>query len=309
MKKIAVVGSSNIDMIIKSSRLPRPGETVGDGIFAKVNGGKGANQAVAAARAGGDIAFISCLGYDDFASGMLNSFKKDGIDTRNIFLEENVSTGIALILVDQKGENCISVASGANARLKPDHIKRAEQAIIDSDLVLLQLEIPMESVFYTIELAKKHNKKIILNPAPAKMVDNNHLAMIHYLVLNETETELLTGFPVETDSQIRDAAAELLKKGPQNVIITLGAKGAFVKTAEREEFIQGFVVKAVDTTAAGDVYCGNLAVALVNGNSIFEAVKFASAASAIAVTRFGAQPSAPNKEETVEFMMSGSLKS
>jgi ribokinase len=302
MKKIAVVGSSNIDMIIKSSRLPRPGETVGDGIFAKVNGGKGANQAVAAARAGGNVVFISCLGYDEFAAGMLSSFKMDGIETQNISLEENVSTGIALILVDKKGENCISVSPGANANLRPDHIKKAEKAIIDSDLVLLQLEIPMESVLYTIELAKKNNKKIMLNPAPAKMVDNYHLAMIHCLVLNETETEFLTGFPVETDSQIRDAAAELLKKGPQYVVITLGARGAFVKTSEREEFIPGFVVKAVDTTAAGDVYCGNLAVALVNGESIFEAAKFASAASAISVTRFGAQPSAPEFSVTNEFL-------
>ena len=307
MNKIAVIGSSNVDMIIKSSHLPRPGETVGGGVFAKVNGGKGANQAVAAARAGGNVTFISCLGNDDFAPAMLNNFKTDNIDTKYIFVEKDVATGIALILVDDKGENCISVAPGANHRLSAEHIKKAETAINESEIILLQLEIPVESVLFAIELAHKHKKKVLLNPAPARQIDDKHLAMIHSLVLNETEAEFLTGLPVETDSQIREASKALLEKGPQNIVITVGAKGAYVKNSERDEFLPAFKVEAVDTTAAGDVYCGNLAVALVEGRSIFEAVRFASAASAISVTRLGAQPSAPKLTETIEFLKTHSL--
>ncbi len=302
MTKIVVIGSSNVDMIIKSSHLPRPGETVGGGVFAKVNGGKGANQAVAAARAGGNVAFISCLGNDDFAPAMLNNFKNDKIDTQYVFIEDKVATGIALILVDNNGENCISVAPGANHRLSAAHIKKAETIIKESEIILLQLEIPFESVLFAIELAHKHKKKVLLNPAPARQIDDKHLAMIHSLVLNETEAEFLTGLPVETDSQIREAAKALLEKGPQNIVITLGAKGAFVKNSDRDEFLPGFMVEAVDTTAAGDVYCGNLAVALAEGKSVFEAANFASAASAISVTRLGAQPSAPQLQETVEFL-------
>jgi len=307
MKKIAVVGSSNIDMIIKSSRLPKPGETVGDGIFAKANGGKGANQAVAAARAGGNVVFISCLGNDDFAHTMLNDFKNGKIDTQFVFIEDKEPTGIALILVDNSGENCISVAPGANHKLSVEHIKKAETIIKESEIILLQLEIPVESVLFAIELAHKHKKKVLLNPAPARQIDDKHLAMIHSLVLNETEAEFLTGLPVRTDSQIREAAKALMEKGSQNIVITLGAKGAFVKNSERDEFLPGFKVEAVDTTAAGDVYCGNLAVALVEGKSIFEAVRFASAASAISVTRLGAQPSAPKLTETIEFLKTHSL--
>jgi len=302
MNKIAVIGSSNVDMIIKSSRLPKPGETVGDGVFAKGNGGKGANQAVAAARAGGNVVFISCLGNDDFAPVMLSNFKNDQIDTQFVFIEEKAATGIALILVDANGENCISVAPGANYMLSPEYIKKTEPVIIEAEIILLQLEIPIESVLFAIELAHKHKKKILMNPAPARKIDDEHLGMIHSLILNESETEFLTGLPVETDSQIREAAKALLEKGPQNIVITLGAKGAFVKNSGRDEFLPGFKVEVVDTTAAGDIYCGNLAVALVEGKSIFEAAKFASAASAISVTRLGAQPSAPELTETFDFI-------
>ena len=304
MKKIAVIGSSNVDMIIKSSRLPRPGETVGDGAFAKVNGGKGANQAVAAERAGGNVVFISCLGNDDFAPGMLNNFKKDQIDTQFVFIEENAVTGIALILVDANGENCISVAPGANYMLSPEHIKKIEPVIKEAEIILLQLEIPIESVLFAIELAYKYKNKVILNPAPAGKIDDAHLGMIHCLILNESEVEFLTGLPVETDYQIREAAKMLLEKGSENIVITLGARGAFVKNSDRDEFLAGFKVKAVDTTAAGDVFCGALAVSLSEGKTIFEAVKFASAASAISVTRLGAQPSIPSRKEIDEFLYS-----
>jgi len=302
MKKIAVIGSSNVDMIIKSSRLPKPGETIGDGVFAKVNGGKGANQAVAAARAGGNVVFVSCLGDDDFAPAMLSNFKEDHIDTQFVFVEQKVATGIALILVDNNAENCISVAPGANYMLSTSLIKKAESVIKESEIILLQLEIPLESVLFAIELAHEHGKKVILNPAPAKKVDDERLAMIHTLVLNESEAEFLTGLPVETDSQIREAAKVLFEKGPQNIVITLGAKGAYVKNTERDEFLAGFKVEAVDTTAAGDTFCGALAVALMEDKSIFEAVKFASAASAISVTRLGAQPSVPSRKEIDEFL-------
>ena len=302
MNKIVVIGSSNVDMIIKSAWLPKPGETVGNGIFAKVNGGKGANQAVAAARGGGNVVFITCLGSDDFAPAMINNFQKDNIDTQFVFVENNVSTGIALILVDNKGENCISVAPGANYFLSLEHISQVETIIKESKIILLQLEIPIDSVLYAIELAHKHGKKVVMNPAPAKKIDDKHMAMIDSLVLNESEAEFLTGLPVTTDTQIREAANALLTKGPKNVVITLGAKGAFVKNSDKDEFLPAFKVEPIDTTAAGDVYCGNLAVELVEGKSIFEAVKFASAASAISVTRLGAQPSAPSRNETIEFL-------
>ena len=302
MKKITVIGSSNVDMIIKTERLPRPGETVGNGIFAKMNGGKGANQAVAAARAGGDVSFVSCLGNDDFAPAMLSNFKNDKIDTRFVYIEQAVATGIALILVDKNAENCIAVAPGANYNLTESHIKKAESIIEESEIILLQLEIPIESVLFAIELASEHGKKILLNLAPARKIDDEHLGMIHTLILNETEAEFLTGLPIDSDLQIRKAGNELLKKGPVNIVITLGAKGAFVKNELKEEFIPGFEVEAVDTTAAGDIYCGNLAVSLLQDDSIFEAVKFASAASAISVTRLGAQPSAPSRLETIEFL-------
>jgi ribokinase len=227
MNKIAVIGSSNVDMIIKSAMLPKPGETVGNGIFAKVNGGKGANQAVAAARGGGNVIFITCLGSDDFAPGMIKNFQKDHIDTQFVFVENNVSTGIALILVDDNGENCISVAPGANYFLSLEHITKVETIIKESEIILLQLEIPIDSVLYAIELAHKYGKKVLMNPAPAKNIDDKHMAMIDSLVLNESEAEFLTGLPVTTDAQIREAATALLAKGPKNVVITLGAKGAF----------------------------------------------------------------------------------
>ena len=302
MKRIAVIGSSNVDMIIKSSRLPKPGETVGDGVFTKANGGKGANQAVAAARAEGNVVFVSCLGNDDFAPVLLNNFRSDNIDTQYIYNEQYVATGIALILVDSNAENSISVAPGANNMLSPERIMRAEKVIEESEIVLLQLEIPIESVLLAIELAYKHGKKVILNPAPARIIEDGHLAMIHSLILNESETELLTGRIVNTVSQIKEAAQLLLAKGPENIIITLGSKGAFVMNSVRYEFIPGFRVNAIDTTAAGDVFCGNIAVAIAEGKSIFEAVQFASAASAISVTRLGAQSSIPTRKEIEEFL-------
>lgn len=304
MKKIAVIGSSNVDMIIKSSRLPKPGETVGDGEFAKVNGGKGANQAVAAARAGGNISFISSLGNDDFAPVILNNLKDDQIDTQFVFMDEKASTGIALILVDANGENCISVAPGANYMLSLEHIRKTESIIKEAEIILLQLEIPIESVLFAIELAHTYKTRVIMNLAPARKIDDEHLGMIHSLILNESEVEFLTGLPVETDYQIREAAKALLEKGPENIVITLGARGAFVKNSDRDEFLAGFKVEAVDTTAAGDVFCGALAVSLSEGKTIFEAVRFASAASAISVTRLGAQPSIPSRKEIDEFLYS-----
>jgi ribokinase len=302
MKKITVIGSSNVDMIIKSQRLPKPGETVGNGVFAKANGGKGANQAVAAARAGGNVSFVSCLGNDDFAPAMLSNFETDNIDTQFVFTEPNVATGVALILIDKNAENCIAVAPGANYKLSPVMIKKAESLIRESEIILLQLEIPIESVLFAMELAHKHKGKILLNPAPAMLIEDKYLKLVHCLVLNETEAEMFTGQTVSTDSQIRKAARVLLKKGPENIVITLGAKGSFVKNSIKEEFIPAFKVEAIDTTAAGDIYCGNLAVRLVEGKTIFEAVRFASAASAISVSRLGAQPSAPGRKETFDFL-------
>ena len=297
MKKIAVVGSTNIDMIIKSKKIPLPGETVGEGEFSIANGGKGANQAVAAARAGGDVTFISCVGDDDFGKKQLEKFKVDHINLQYVFIEKNTATGVALIMVDEKGENSISVAPGANGRMTKEHLKKAKEAISSSEIVLLQLEVPIETVKYAIDMAYEMGKKVILNPAPARKIDDEVISKLHTLIVNETEAEILSGLKVDSDQAVKEAADKLLEKGPDNVIITLGAKGSYILNRAGSDFVPGFKVKAVDTTAAGDVFCGTFCVALSKEENIINAVKYASAAAALSVTKLGAQPSAPYIKE------------
>lgn len=295
--RIVVVGSSNTDMIVQVARIPRPGETILGGQFATAAGGKGANQAVAAARAGGNVAFVARVGRDSFGDQAVAGFQADRIDVDSIVRDKACPSGVALIFVADDGENSIAVASGANARLSPADVRRARAAFRDADVLLVQLETPLETVAAAAALAAKSGIRTILNPAPAQSLPDELLQKISLLTPNETEAELLTGIRVDGKAAAERAAAKLLDRGVQAVVITLGAKGALAVTRGERLFVPGFPVKAVDTTAAGDVFNGALAVALGEGRSLADAVRFANAAAAISVTRLGAQPSAPTRRE------------
>ena len=301
-KTITVIGSSNVDMIMKMEKLPRLGETVTDAEFFQVYGGKGANTAVGAARAGGNVNFVNCVGDDIFSDPMVGNFRKDGINTEFVFKETGISSGTALVMIGGKGDNYLSVAPGANYRLTSGYIDRAVRVIEEADMILIQNEIPAETIKYIINKAFSLGKKIMYNFAPAKPIYDIDWKKISYLVVNETEAEFLSGKKVETDEEINTAAAFLADKGASNVIITLGARGSYVHSGDLKMLLPAYKVEATDTTAAGDIYCGSLAVALTEGKSLREAVSFAGAASAISVTRIGAQPSAPKREEIDEFI-------
>jgi ribokinase len=257
---------------------------------------------VGAARAGGQVTFVTCLGEDLYAEELLRNFRKDGIDTRFVFKHPSAATGSALIMLDKDGNNYLSVASGANYKLSPRHIDQALDAIEGADMIVLQMEIPFETTAYVFEQARKLGKKVLFNLAPSRPFDVSVLRHTHAFVVNEVEASMVTGLKVETDEEIIAAAEKLLAHGPSLAIITLGARGSYIASAEYRQFIPAFRVKAVDTTAAGDVYCGSLAVALTEGKSLPEAVRFAGAASALSVTRLGAQPSAPVRKEIEEFL-------
>lgn len=298
-RKIAVVGSSNTDMIIKTAKIPRPGETILGGEFHMAAGGKGANQAVAAARAGGDVAFIARIGTDIFGKKAVEGFIHDRIDVKHVYKDRRSASGIALIIVGADGENNIVVASGANSHLSTEDIRRAERAISSANILLMQLETPLETVRKAAEIAAAQGVPVILNPAPARALDDRLLRQIAILTSNETETEILTGIKIKKESDMAKAAQRLLNKGVRTVFITLGSKGVFVaaKTEKIRRIIPAFKVKAVDTTAAGDVFNGALAVALAEGRPLLDAARFANAAAALSVTKLGAQPSAPYRKD------------
>ncbi len=299
--KIIVVGSSNTDMVVKVPRIPAPGETIMGNEFFVIPGGKGANQAVAAARVGASTIFITCVGDDNFGLQSIENYKKDGIDTRFIKKKPGVPSGVALINVSDNGENSISVAPGANSHLEKEDIRGYEDALIDAALVLVQLEIPMQTVETLAEIAFEKNIPLILNPAPAAQLSDELLERISIITPNETEAALLTGRDHFSDDDIPQMANELYAKGIKTVIITMGSKGVFLKTKDFNEIIQGYKVKAVDTTAAGDVFNGALASALATEKPIKEAIDFAQRAAAVSVTRMGAQPSAPTTKVIQEF--------
>lgn len=301
-KRIVVVGSSNTDMIIKVPRMPGPGETILGGEFSMAAGGKGANQAVAAARAGGNVVLIARVGADIFGEQAVEGFKREGIDVSHIVKDQLVPSGIALIFVDRRGQNSIAVSSGANARLSPTDVERARAAISSADILLMQLETPIETVEAAAEIAAAHGVKVILNPAPARPLDEDLLKRASILTPNESEAELLTGIKVEDESGAAMAADALLARGIETALITLGPRGVLVATASSREIVPGFKVEAVDTTGAGDVFNGALAVALAENRPLRDAVLFANAAAALSVTRLGAQPSAPRRKEIEAFI-------
>lgn len=295
--KIVVVGSMNTDMVVNSERIPLPGETVLGGKFMMNSGGKGANQAVAAARLGGNVYFIARSGNDIFGKRAVDLYKEDDINTDYIVTDPELPSGVALILVDAKGENSISVASGANGALSPKDIDAAAGLIAECKIVLMQLETPIETIEYTARMAHRLGKTVILNPAPARELSDSLLENVDILIPNETEAALLSGVEVKDEEDARVAADALSRRGIGTVIITLGAKGALVKVGDSYALVPSRKVKAVDTTAAGDTFCGALAVALAEGRSIVEAVGFATSCASITVTRPGAQMSLPRRCE------------
>jgi ribokinase len=299
---ILVVGSSNTDMVVKTSDLPGPGQTVLGGKFFMNAGGKGANQAVAAARLNGNVTFIAKTGDDVFGSQAIEQFKREGIDCRYILTDPGVASGVALITVDAKGENCIVVAPGANAALTAGEVLSAGEAILQADIILVQLEIPLGTVEKLVEFAAAAGRRVILNPAPACRLPDELLKRISILTPNEKEAELITGITVTDADTALLAAKALSAKGVATVIITLGKMGALVWDGSVCTLLPSPEVVAVDTTAAGDVFNGALAVSLAEGRSLSDAVIFANHAAALSVTKLGAQASAPGREETEEFL-------
>jgi ribokinase len=299
--RIVVVGSVNADMVVKSQRIPRPGETVTGGEFVMAAGGKGANQAVAAARLGAEVTLVAKVGQDMFAQQAIANYKQEGIATDYIVCDPRHATGVALIMVDGHGENLISVASGANHVLTPQEVAQAAERICAADLVMLQLEIPLDVVRYTVQLAAEAAVPVILNPAPAALLDDALLQRVTYLTPNESEAAMLTGIHVEDETSARAAAQKLCQCGVKHVIVTLGPRGALVVDAQRATMIPGYTVEAIDTTAAGDAFNGGLACALARGASLAEAVREANMVGALSVTRLGAQPSLPTAAELRRF--------
>ena len=300
--KIVVVGSSNTDMIIKMPRIPKPGETILGGKFTTAAGGKGANQAVAAARVNGNVTFIARVGDDMFGQQAVEGFRKDNIDIDHLIVDKVEPSGVALIFVDDDGENSIAVASGANAKLSAEDVENVQSTVRFADVLLMQLETPLETIQKTASIAEGNGGKVILNPAPAQPLSDELLSMIDILTPNEHEAGLLAGIEVTDVESAKKAGRLLLDKGLKSVIITLGSQGALLVTEDETELISGFKVKAVDTTAAGDTFNGTLAVGLAENMNLKDAIKFANAAAALSVTKLGAQPSAPTREEIDSFL-------
>jgi ribokinase len=304
VKPLLIIGSANVDFIMRVGKLPTPGETVTDGEFVQTFGGKGANQAVAAARAGGKAGFIACLGQDPYAPIMMENFRRDGLDVSGIRQADDVPSGSALVMIGGEGMNYLTVAPGSNYALRPDDIRERGTTITSAGAILLQMEIPVETNLAAIELASAAGIPVILNYAPARLIEPQLLANLDTLIVNESEAAALVGIEPHDEATTRRAAAALAALGARRVVITLGAKGCHVLDGDKEFHCPSFPVTAVDSTAAGDTFCGTFAVALLEGRSMPEALSFASAAAAISVTRLGAQPSIPRRVEIEAFLAS-----
>ncbi len=300
--KILVIGSSNTDMVIKTQKFPAPGETILGGDFFMTQGGKGANQAVAAKRCGGTVAFVGKIGNDIFGSKAMQHLEEEGISTRLVATDPVKPSGVAMIMVDGKGENSIIVADSSNGSLSPEDIDRAAPELETAGIILLQLEIPIDTVTYVAERAAQSGKTVILNPAPAAQLPDTLLKNVSLLIPNENEAAQLTGVKVTDAASAEKAALALKKKGVKTIVITMGSAGAFVLDDNFSGMIPSYQVEVVDSKAAGDTFCGALAAEISRGRDLKEALRFATAAAAISVTRMGAQPSIPVENEVREFL-------
>ncbi|EME8858955.1 MULTISPECIES: ribokinase [Enterobacter] len=299
---LVVLGSINADHILNLETFPTPGETVTGNQYQVAFGGKGANQAVAAGRSGANIAFIACTGDDDTGERVRKQLASDNIDVSPVSVVEGESTGVALIFVNAEGENVIGIHAGANAALTTERVEAQRAIISGADALLMQLESPVESVLAAAKIAHENHTTVVLNPAPARVLSDELLALVDIITPNETEAEKLTGIRVENDDDAARAAGALHDKGIGTVIITLGSRGVWVSANGEGRRVPGFKVKAIDTIAAGDTFNGALVTALLEGRAMDEAIRFAHAAAAIAVTRKGAQPSVPWRKEIDEFL-------
>ncbi|MBK5145680.1 ribokinase [Budviciaceae bacterium BWR-B9] len=300
--KLVVLGSINADHILNVNEFPRPGETITGKDYRISFGGKGANQAVAAGRSGANITFIACVGDDDIGKQVCRQLKLDNIDIQPIESISGTNTGVAMIFVNGKGENVIAIDAGANAAVTPDYLNKYRQQVIDADVLLMQLETPLETILAAAKLAKQNDTLVALNPAPARELSDELLANIDIITPNETEAEQLTGITIVNSDDANKAAGLLHAKGIRTVIITLGSRGAWVSIDGIGSLIEGYKVEPVDTIAAGDTFNGALITAMLEGQELYQAVKFGHAAAAIAVTRRGAQPSVPWRKEIDAFL-------
>lgn len=302
MNKLVVLGSVNADHVLQVPSFPRPGETLHGRNYQVIPGGKGANQAVAAARLNADIGFIACVGDDSFGINIRESFRLDGINIKGIKMQPNCPTGIAMIQVSDSGENSICLSAEANDYLTADAIEDDLATIANAQYLLMQLETPLAGIERAAQVAKENHTQVILNPAPARELPDALLQNVDLITPNETEAEVLTGITVQCDTSAQQAADALHQKGIATVMITLGAKGVWLSQHGVGQLIEGFKVQATDTTAAGDTFNGAFVTGLLEEMSIESAIKFAHAAAAISVTRFGAQTSIPHREEVEVFL-------
>lgn len=306
--QIVVVGSSNMDLVVKSPRIPAVGETILGEDFIMTPGGKGANQAVAAAKLGAEVYLVAKLGRDVFAQQSLSNFEKEGVHAEYIVQTAEAPSGVALITVDRAGDNVIVVAPGANQKLSPQDVQEARTAIVSSGALVAQLEVPLETVEFAARLAHGSGVPFVLNPAPAQKLDSELFAMVDVLTPNETEARILTGVEVTDEDSARAAACELLECGVKAVILTMGAKGFLLSDGRKAEFVPAIKVNAVDATAAGDAFTGALAVGLAQGKALFDAALFANYVAALSVTKMGAQSSMPTRREVESFIKQKSVR-
>lgn len=314
MPNILVIGSLNADLVVRAPRFPQPGETISGEDLQVIPGGKGANQAVAAARHGANVAMLGRVGKDNFGNFLLENLKANHVGT-NLIQKDDASTGTAIIVVDADGQNSIVLSAGANGNVSSSDVENASFSTFD--LLLLQLEIPLPTVLSAAKKAKENGVRVILNPAPAKELPEELIALADFIVPNETELSLLTDLPVEDVPSAEIAARKLRERGAQNVIVTLGSKGALLVTGEEATHVDAYPVEVVDTTAAGDAFIGGFAAKLLESDSklsvreqapafqITSTVRYACACGALATTKFGAQPSLPTKDEVKKFMSLG----